>query len=788
MKHTRALFKKSISLFVRLLLSLCMLCGLFTAAAGAAEAPFYNAASGEALTIVTAAAPTESEKTAAETLQRYLEEVTGKRPAIAAAAPETGAVISLAVSEQLASQPKGSYRLRWGADAEQKPTDDPVFYIEAADARGLFNGVYGFLSRVCGVEIYSANVKTVPESETLAAESPYFYAYVPTLEYADTDWVSPHDLEFAVANGLNGIYSPVEPLYGGKVNYIWFCHSLTNGIVPEGEFFESHPEYYALQEDGTRQPTQLCLSNPAVVEQAKKDVRKQVEESYNPDAALNIVSVTQDDNYLYCRCENCAALAEQYGGQSGIMLWFVNRIAEDIDKDYPDLVVDTFAYQYTRQAPQNIVPRENVCVRLCSIECCFAHALDDPNCEDNVNFMKDLQDWSRICNRMYVWDYVTNFLQTLCVFPNFGVLRENIDTFRENHVVGIYEEGAYYADPAAVEFYDLRAFMLSRLMRDTLTAEEELAVRNGFLKAYYGGEEGGAAVGEIVDILTAHAGNEEGHLHIYDAARYSLHGMTDDVVARVNELWKIALDAAAGDADAVTRIENSRLAWRYYEACAGKGEFKGIFGLVNVSETKKLISDLQAAGVTRYNEGKFMQDLHLSPIVSPADWGETDSAVVPPALITAAVTVLLCLAAAVLAFVNRRKLCGALLLCLTAAAVPLGAVASDLFIRWENLALYGFVDALMLLTVAGFILIAAWAKNGCAFPKGKKAGLTVFLSLLICALPYELTVLVINTLIYHGLRPLFSITLSAFVQIAIVAVSAVIVILSFLRKRGVGKK
>lgn len=775
--------KKSWKTTVTLLLSLCMLCGLFTAAAGAAEATFYDAASGEALTIVTAAAPTDSEKTAAETLQRYLEAVTGKQPAIAAQAPETGAVISLALSAQLAGQPKGSYRLRWGAYAEQKAADDPVFYIEAAEARGLFNGVYGFLSRVCGVEIYSTHVKAVPQSDTLTVESPYWYAYTPTLEYADTDWVSPHDLEFALANGLNGTYSPLETVHGGKVNYLWFCHSLTNGIVPEEEFFESHPEYYALQEDGTRQPTQLCLSNPDVVEQAKKDVRKRVEEAYNPDAAVNILSVTQDDNYLYCRCENCTALAEQYGGQSGIMLWFVNQIADDIGPDYPELVVDTFAYQYTRQAPQNIVPRDNVCVRLCSIECCFSHALNDPNCEANVNFMKDLQDWSRICKRMYVWDYVTNFIQTICVFPNFGVLRENIDTFRENNVVGIYEEGAYYADPAAIEFYDLRAFMLSRLMRDELTAEEELAVRNGFLAAYYGGKEAAEAIGEILDIFTAHAGNEEGHLHIYDSARFSLHDMTDDVVDRVNALWKTALKAAAGDADAVTRIENSRLAWRYYEACASKGEFKTLPGIRNVIEMKKLIDDLKSAGVTRYNEGRSLQDLHLSPFSSPADWGEKDSAVILPSVLLAAVVVLLGLAAAVVAFINKHRICGILLACLTVAAVPLGISSGELFIQWDNLALYGFVDALMLLTVAGFILVAAWAKNGCAFPKGKKAVFTVFLSLLIAALPYELVVLLINTLIYHGFRPLFSIAVSSYVQMAVVAASAIIVILTFTRKR-----
>ena len=123
------------------------------------------------------------------------------------------------------------------------------------------------------------------------------------------------------------------------------------------------------------------------------------------------------------------------------------------------MVVDTFAYQYTRQAPTGITARDNVCVRLCSIECCFAHALNDPDCEFNAKFMKDLEDWSKICSRLYVWDYVTNFMQTLCVFPNFDVLRSNIDTFRSHSVVGIYEEGAYYADPAGTEFYYLRSLI-----------------------------------------------------------------------------------------------------------------------------------------------------------------------------------------------------------------------------------------------------------------------------------------------------------------------------------------
>ena len=259
------------------ILALCLAAGLFTGTAAAAGSgtTLFDAADGTGLFILLPPEATESETDAAGYLLRYLEEITGVKPETVDApyAAAAGSAIALSLSSEMEGAAKGSYRLRWGLDAAKQTTDDPVFYIEAADARGLYNGVFGFLRRVCGVEIYSADVKRVPQSQTITAEKPYWYAYAPTLEYEDTDWISPHDLEFALANGLNGLYSPIETVHGGKVNYIGFAHTLTGGIVPEDQFFEIHSEYYALQEDGARQPTQLCLSNPDVLEQAKKDVR-----------------------------------------------------------------------------------------------------------------------------------------------------------------------------------------------------------------------------------------------------------------------------------------------------------------------------------------------------------------------------------------------------------------------------------------------------------------------------------------------------------------------------------
>ena len=748
------------------LLAVCLLAvtGAAALAATSADWVLFSADAPENTVILTPAEASESETAAAALLQEMLLKLTDAQAEIVTEATEDKNIIALSVANELKNEPKGSYVLRCAAGAD-------VFMIEAADARGLFNGVYAFGRAFCGVEVYAADVAVYPHTEKVTVQRPYEQVYRPFLEYADTDWISPRDLQFSLANGLNGAYSPIDPVYGGKVNYIWFCHSLTNGIVPEGELFESHPEYFALTEDGKREATQLCLSNPEVVERAIADVKNALAENYKPDAALNIVSVTQDDNQRYCVCENCAALAGQYGGQSGLMLWFVNQIADAVAPDYPDVVIDTFAYQYTRHAPTGIAPRNNVCVRLCSIECCFSHALNDPNCKDNVAFMQDLSDWSKISKRLYVWDYVTNFIQTLGIFPNFGVLRQNIETFRENNVVGLYEEGAYYGDRCNVEFFDLRAYLLSCLMRDADATDADVeAWTRGFLAAALEDETAAANVYEILGMLTAHAGGEDGHLHIYYSMKGSLHGLTAADVAHINDLWNDAEAHVSGDA--ATRLKRMRLAWRYYEACVRVGEFRTILpGVLSIKEMKKLISDLNEVGVTRYSEGATMENVNPRAFFAPDQWSGEDAAVYLSAFIGAGVVLLLTLITAVVLIVKKHPAGGVILPVLGAASVPLAVTASQLFVDWDRLALYAVWDACLLLCVAGFCMVAAWALNGFVFPKGKKLVAAVLLSLTAAALPYELVILVINTLIHHGQRPTYSITLSAFALMAVILVS-----------------
>ena len=154
-----------------------------------------------------------------------------------------------------------------------------------------------------------------------------------------------------------------------------------------------------------------------------------------------VFSVSQNDTDLHCECPRCQALARQEGSQGAPVLNLANRVAEAVEKEFPGKAVETLAYQWTRQAPKTMRPRPNVIVRLCSIECCFSHPLATCDSRENRAFRDDLRAWSKVAQRLWIWDYTTDFAHYLLPFPNQRVRRPNIRFFVANHVKGIFEAG-----------------------------------------------------------------------------------------------------------------------------------------------------------------------------------------------------------------------------------------------------------------------------------------------------------------------------------------------------------
>jgi hypothetical protein len=158
----------------------------------------------------------------------------------------------------------------------------------------------------------------------------------------------------------------------------------------------------------------------------------------------------------------------------------VNQIADAVRERWPDKYIGTFAYWYTRHAPKGIVPRDNVLIRLCNIECDFAHPI--AGTEHNRAFMDDLKEWAQLARNLYIWDYVVNFHQYLAPYPNFGVLADNIKTFRDHHAIGIQEEAQYQTDGG--EFSEMKAWVLTRLLWDP--EQDTDALVHEFITDFYG--------------------------------------------------------------------------------------------------------------------------------------------------------------------------------------------------------------------------------------------------------------------------------------------------------------
>jgi hypothetical protein len=346
--------------------------------------------------------------------------------------------------------------------------------LAGGEPRGTLYAVYTFLEDHCGCRWWSSTASTIPRKPTLNARKVRI-RYTPPLEYRCPFWFDAFDGDWAVRNKCNGQAHRLDEKRGGKHIYEGFVHTFYP-LIPPDKYFEDHPEWFSMI-DGKRTHNrgQLCLTN----EEMRKELVKNLKTRLRANPAATIASVSQNDWHGNCQCPKCAAIEKAEGSPAGLMLRFVNAVAEDIEEEFPNVAISTLAYQYTRKPPKITKPRDNVMVRLCSIECSFSAPLAH---ERNKAFRDDIVGWSKISERLYIWDYTTNFRHHIMPHPNLRVLGPNVKFFVDHSVKGIFEQGAYTTNGA--EMAELRAWVLAKLLWDPTRDAQKLI--DEFIEGYYG--------------------------------------------------------------------------------------------------------------------------------------------------------------------------------------------------------------------------------------------------------------------------------------------------------------
>lgn len=411
--------------------------------------------------------------------------------------------------------------------------------------RGTLYAVMQFLQQEGGVRWWTPWASKYPSRPNWKIAK-LDVRFKPTFESRDPFWFTAFDKTWAVRNFSNSQSANIPEDWGGCVRYKGFVHTFFP-LVPPEENFAKHPEWYSLI-DGKRKSehAQLCLSNPELLQFTIARVKQWLRES--PEA--RIISVSQNDWHGVCQCDACKALDDAEGSHAGTLLKFVNEVAASIEKEFPAVAVDTLAYQYTRKPPKTIRPRPNVIVRLCSIECDFRESLDHPG---NAAFADDIRGWAAICDRLYIWDYTTDFGHYVQPHPNWYVLGPNVRFFSEHHVRGLFEQGAYQSYGS--EFGELRAWVLAQLLWNP--KRDDRALIREFLDGYYG-----AAAPFIQQYMDLMHGASAGYkMTCFSKTDTPFHKFA--TLSAADALWNKAEQAVMTDAALLGRVKTARLPLGY---------------------------------------------------------------------------------------------------------------------------------------------------------------------------------------------------------------------------------
>ena len=353
-------------------------------------------------------------------------------------------------------------------------------FLYGEGEKGTLYAVYDFLERFGDCRYYAAHEVEVPNLGGLRIPDTMIFER-PAFEYREMLYYMPnHD----------SVYADWHHLHTRRdLHRDWgmFVHTFKD-LVPASRYFDQHPEWFSMIDGQRVRDGQLCLSNPEVLEELCRQLADTM--SRRPDA--RIWSVSNNDNYNVCQCPKCRHLDSLYGGPTGTLLHFVNQVA----RRFPDKTLSTLAYQYTRSAPKGLKvrPDSNVNIMFCSIECGRELPIADNPRE--ASFRKDMEDWQQLTDNIFMWDYVVQFRNFWNPFPNFHVLKPNLQYFRDHGVRMMFEQ-ATGADNVT-SWMELRGYLIAKLLwNPDLDADSLIA---DFCNGYYGAA--GPYVKEIVDTMT----------------------------------------------------------------------------------------------------------------------------------------------------------------------------------------------------------------------------------------------------------------------------------------------
>ncbi|NMA20914.1 MAG: DUF4838 domain-containing protein [Lentisphaerae bacterium] len=345
----------------------------------------------------------------------------------------------------------------------------------------------------------------------------------------------------------------------GAPNFNHTFYYYTKGLAPEDEDCLSYSKATGqrVRSNSSAGPGQICYSNPKTQQLISKKMleyiaadRREKEAGRYPKYYV----LAKNDNRNDCECPGCLELFKKHGS-SGAQLEFTNRVAIEVGKTYPDILIQMDAYATGAFPPiSEIKPAKNVRV-LVALGHGDPKRYRDPfrsyRHPSNQVTRDIISDWSRIAT-LAIWDYWIDFYGR-SQYPSTNVLAiaENLRFYHEQGIDYVFAE---CEKPSQVSLHALRIWMGYRMMNNI-----ELDVRQEiqhFMQAYYG--QAAPMLMQYHDLVQA--GNDRLEASVCDMSVLARNDLDDSFFQRCEELFSAAERAEANNPVVLECIANERVA------------------------------------------------------------------------------------------------------------------------------------------------------------------------------------------------------------------------------------
>ena len=341
-----------------------------------------------------------------------------------------------------------------------------------------------------------------------------------------------------------------------------FCHTFhdyTKDLGPEFDHcFSMDRSGKRIRSTSGSGPGQVCCTDPDTKRIFLEKLTAYIEADRARPQGIRpprIYVLDPNDHPTVCCCPECMKTAKKYGSYSGVVIEFINHLAREIRKKYPDVVLLTSAYMSTSEPPHGIRPESNVIIRPAQLGCEWGSmGIRDTMLPLSHPFNRQaaemITNWSRL-GKLAIWDYWILYdgksnLPTL----NTEAIARSMKFYARHNVVSVFAEceSAHIAS-----FHPLRLWLGARFMNDPdLSFDREVG---RFMTAYYGPAAG--TMKQYHDLLLKTVGQSGHRTGRTPAARRT--ELDREFFIRANRLLDLAEKTAGNDPKILPRIKRERV-------------------------------------------------------------------------------------------------------------------------------------------------------------------------------------------------------------------------------------